>query len=61
MLNFGLVWNRPRSILLIRPDGEEQVFPIRDRTREIVWTLYGTMAVLAAIIALVEFRMRGKS
>ena len=59
MLNFGLVWNRPGSILLIRANGEEQVIPIRDRTREIVWTLYGAIAVLAVMTALVEFRLRG--
>ena len=59
MMNFGLVWNRPVSILAIGADGEEQVIPIRDRTREIVWTLYGAIAVLAVMTALVEFRLRG--
>ena len=59
MINFGVIWNRPVSILLIRPDGEEQVIPIRDRTREIVWTFYGAIVVLAALTALIEFRKRG--
>ena len=59
MKNIGLVWNRPISILMIRADGEEQIIPIRDRTREIVWTLYGAIAVLAAMTALIEFRKRG--
>jgi hypothetical protein len=58
-LHLGLVWNRPSSILLNRENGEELVIPIRDRTREIVWTLYGAVAILAAMTALVEFRKRG--
>jgi len=58
-LPIGVIWNRPVSILLIRPDGEEQVIPIRDRTREIVWTFYGAIVVLAALTALIEFRKRG--
>jgi len=59
MINFGLVWNRPISILTIEADGKEQVIPIRDRTREIVWTLYGALGFLAVMTALIEQRKRG--
>jgi len=37
----GLVWNRPVSLLATSADGHEQVIPIQDVTRTIVWTLAG--------------------
>jgi hypothetical protein len=60
MINFGLVWNRPISILMTKADGEEQVIPIPDRTREIVWTLYGAIGLLTIMTAVVEYRNRGE-
>jgi hypothetical protein len=59
VMNFSLVWNRPVSILAIGADGKEQVIPIRDRTREIVWTVYGAIGLLAVITTLIEHRKRG--
>jgi hypothetical protein len=60
IFNFGFVWNRPISVLIIRTNGEEQVIPIRDRTRQIVWSVYGAIAILAAMTALIDYKMRGK-
>jgi hypothetical protein len=58
-VNFGFVWNRPISILITRSDREEQVIPIHDRTREILWMLYGAIGLLAIMTALIEHRKRG--
>jgi len=35
-LPFGLVWNRPVSLLVVDSDGQEQIFPIKDPTRLII-------------------------
>jgi hypothetical protein len=59
LIHFGLVWNRPYSILVIRPDGEEEILPIRDPTRQILWSLYGAIAVLVTLTAVAELRKRG--
>jgi hypothetical protein len=40
----GLVWNRPASVLVQTPDGAEQVLPVPDPTRRIVWALLGLCA-----------------
>jgi hypothetical protein len=49
---FGLVWNRPVSLLVTDADGREQVLDVPDPTRKIVWTLYGLMAFLAIVVVL---------
>ena len=46
----GLIWNRPASILIQSADGEEQIMPIPDITRQILWTLLG-VSVLIALLA----------
>ena len=38
----GVIWNRPTSVVVIDQDGEEQVFPVQDVTRQ------GQIAILAA-------------
>jgi len=37
----GLIWNRPVAVLVRRRDGQEQMVPILDLTRIIVFTLAG--------------------
>jgi hypothetical protein len=32
-------WSRPASMLVVSPDGTEQVFPIPDLTRRVQWAL----------------------
>jgi hypothetical protein len=57
--DLGLVWNRPVSILAISADGQEQVLPVRDPTRQIIWALYGGIAALAGLILWTTFVQRG--
>lgn len=40
-LRGGLVWNRPISILVTGADGQEQVIPVPDVTRQVQWGLLG--------------------
>jgi hypothetical protein len=35
----GLVWKKPSAMLVIYPDGQEQVLRVQDRTRQIVWSV----------------------
>jgi hypothetical protein len=55
VFNLGLVWNRPVSILVTRSDGQEQVLPVRDPTRQIVWSLYGAIVMMVLLIGLINF------
>jgi hypothetical protein len=60
VFNLGLVWNRPVSVLVTGADGSEQVLPVRDPTRQIVWALWGASAVLAIWLTLTKITNRGK-
>jgi hypothetical protein len=35
----GLIWNYPTSVWVQAPEGEEQVLPVRDITRQVVLAL----------------------
>jgi len=41
----GLIWNRPHSILVQSADGDEQIYPVIDVTRQILWLLMGVSIV----------------
>ena len=41
----GLIWNRPHSILVQSTDGEEQIYPVVDVTRQVLWLLMGVTIV----------------
>ena len=45
----GLIWNRPVSVVVTTPDGQEQVLPIRDLTRIAQLTIFGA-AVLGTFL-----------
>src|SRR5512135_3097924 len=50
ILNDGLVWNRPISVLITGTDGQEELLPIRDYTRRIQWALWCTSLLGSALI-----------
>ncbi len=52
-INGGFIWNRPASILVTRPDGDEQVLQVPDITRRVQLALLGGVAglILAGIIS----------
>jgi hypothetical protein len=45
----GLIWNRPVSVVVTHPDGQEQVLPVRDVTRIAQFTILG-MAVVGSFL-----------
>ena len=50
----GLIWNRPVSVVVRRPDGQEQILPILDVTRSAVLALL--VLSLVGTFLLVRFR-----
>lgn len=51
----GLVWNWPDSVLATYANGDEQIIPIRDVTRQTLWILAGFTALVTAIIISIGF------
>jgi len=37
--HFGFVWNRPKAILVRKPDGQEQIMPVTDFSRIAIWSI----------------------
>jgi hypothetical protein len=35
----GFIWNRPRSVIVRTLDGHEQVLPVSDVTRVVIWAM----------------------
>ena len=35
----GLIWNRPRAVIVKSPDGQETTLPVRDATRIVIWSM----------------------
>lgn len=56
-INGGLVWNRPASVLVTRPDGEEQVLRVPDITRRVQLALLGGIIGLL-ISGIISARIR---
>ena len=61
ILNFSLVWNRPISVLVVGKDGKEQVLPVYDPTRQIVWTLYSGVVALVLLFGFSRFIRRDRN
>lgn len=60
-MHAGLIWNRPSALLVTSEDGQEQVFPVVDITRQVLWGLLGATLALAWITLLFSMRRRRKS
>jgi len=59
VINLRLEWYRPASLLVTNTAGQEQVIPVHDPTRQIVWTLYAAVAAGLIITMLSKHRLRG--
>ena len=35
----GLIWNRPKAVIVRTPEGTEKILPVRDVTRLIIWSM----------------------
>ena len=41
----GAIWERSVSILVMREDGSEEIIPVQDITRYVIWLLCGAIAL----------------
>ena len=41
----GVLWECPISVLVIQEDGNEEIIPVRDISRYMVWGLFGAVAL----------------
>ena len=54
MVHGGLIWNRPVSVVIRTPDGQERILPVPDVTRSAVLALL--LLSLVSTFLLVRFR-----
>ncbi|MFC2053860.1 hypothetical protein ACFLV7_06115 [Chloroflexota bacterium] len=52
----GLIWNRPATLLVVSSDGDEQIIPIVDVTRQALWALLGVSLAVFPLIMLISQR-----
>ena len=45
----GLIWNRPKAVVVRGEDGQEQVLPVTDVTRVAIWAILAG-GILGAIL-----------
>jgi hypothetical protein len=49
----GLIWNRPRAVIVKSPDGQETILPVRDVTRLVIWGMLAGGFLGAILIGLI--------
>lgn len=52
----GLIWNRPRAVLVKTPDGQESTLPVRDVTRIVIWSMLAGGLLGSIMIGLMNRR-----
>ena len=52
----GLIWNRPRAVLVRTADGQETSLPVRDVTRLVIWSMLAGGLMGAILIGLMRRR-----
>jgi hypothetical protein len=50
----GLIWNRPISVITQMPDGQEQVIPVQDITRQVQMGILGIMTGIYFIFCIIH-------
>ena len=50
----GLIWNRPRAVLVQTSDGQETSLPVRDITRLVIWSMLAGGVLGAVMIGLLR-------
>jgi hypothetical protein len=50
----GLIWNRPKAVVVKTPDGQEQVLPVIDVTRVAIWAMLAG-GLLGAVVVRILF------
>lgn len=54
--HFGLIWNRPKAVIIRDAEGLETVMPVTDVTRNILWGLLAG-GLLGAMLIGMMYRM----
>ena len=53
----GLIWNRPKAVVVRGNDGQEEILPVRDVTRIAIWAMLAG-GLIGAIMIGMMFRHR---
>lgn len=48
----GLIWNRPKQVIVRTSDGQENILPVRDVTRLVIWAILAGGLLGAIVIGL---------
>lgn len=48
----GIVWNRPKAVIVKTPDGQEKILPVRDVTRLLIWSMLAGGIIGAIMIGM---------
>jgi hypothetical protein len=54
--NAGVIWNRPKAVRVKKPNGDEELLPVRDVTRITIWSMILGGLLGALIIGLMYHR-----
>ncbi len=52
--NGGLIWNRPKAVIVRTPSGDEYSLPVRDVTRIAIWAMLAGGIAGAILIGLMR-------
>ncbi|MFZ0534375.1 MAG: hypothetical protein WAM09_14455 [Anaerolineales bacterium] len=50
----GLIWNRPKAVIVRSSDGQENILPVRDVTRLVIWSMLAGGVLGAIVIGLMH-------
>jgi hypothetical protein len=50
----GLIWNRPKAVIVRTSDGEESTLPVQDVTRNIIWGMLAGALLGAMLIGMMN-------
>ena len=50
----GLIWNRPKAVIVRTSDGQERTLQVRDTTRIIIWSMLAGGLLGALLIGLLS-------
>ncbi len=50
----GLIWNRPKAVIVKTSDGQERTLPVRDITRIVIWSMLAGGLLGAMLIRLMH-------
>jgi len=50
----GLIWNRPKAVIVKTSDGQERILAVRDITRVIIWSMLAGGLLGAMLIRLLH-------